>query len=244
MTFNIALCDDEEGILIGLDKKILEISQEENIQVEIKAYYDPTILINDVKQYTSYYDIFILDIEMPEMMGIELAESIKELNKDSIIIFITGHDKYAYDAYQVRAFHYLKKPVHKEKLRTSLKEVITYIRQKQLQESPGTFAIRCRDEYVNIPYNEIIYFEKNRNKVNVICEDKVYQFYNSIKKLNNELMDKENFVQSHQGYIINADKIISFKNRVVILEDGYEIPVSRSNEKIIKKLFIESIKKL
>lgn len=241
MVIKLSICDDQESILLLLQKFILEISNIEEIPMVLDSFQNPAILLERVKKNPQEYDLVFLDIDMPLVNGIELGESLKSINSDVIIIYITAHDKYAYSAYQIRAFHYLMKPINKDKLKETFLEAVKLINKTTIQKDQEEITILNRGHGSHVPYNEIIYFEKNRNKVRVICKEKQYEYYITFKQLIKEI-DKDQFVQCHQGYIINKEKISSYEKNTVILDQTIQIPVSKKNMNTIKKVFSKSLR--
>lgn len=240
MTFRIALCDDQDSILLLVHKYLVEISNDESIDIIIDCFQNPINLLDNVKE--ELYDLVFLDVDMPQMNGIELGERLKSKNKNIIIIYITAYHKYAYRAYQVRAFNYLMKPINKDKLRECFMETIEFMCQNNKQKNEESITIQYKGRYIHIPYYGIIFFEKNKNKVKVVCSEGEYQYYSTFKQLKKKLI-RECFIQCHQGYIINKDKILRYEKNKVILEYNYVIPVSKKNANTVRQVFAEKLRR-
>lgn len=110
----IIIVDDEELSLRYLQKKIKEVTSED----EIQGFCDSLEALNYVKSNDT--DIAFLDIEMHGLNGIELAKAIKEINHKTRIIFVTGFSKYAVEAFEIRASGYLLKPPTLESIKREL----------------------------------------------------------------------------------------------------------------------------
>ena len=99
----IAICDDEKIFRDQIKKYILEVSSDSSI--------DEYTCGDDLAGSESNYDIIFLDIEMPGISGIETAEKLRENGSDADIIFLTSHVEFVYEAFKVRAFRFLQKPI-------------------------------------------------------------------------------------------------------------------------------------
>jgi two-component SAPR family response regulator len=110
----LLLVDDEKLQLIRLENTIKKVLPNE----ELYCFTNPKEALNNVKDIN--IDIAFLDIEMPEMNGIQLAKKLKAINPTINIIFVTAYDNYALDAYKVHASGYLTKPVNENKIKEEL----------------------------------------------------------------------------------------------------------------------------
>ena len=242
MTYRLAICDDEEIIRTVLKKYIHEICQEEHIQVLIESYENPMELLNQIQKYPERYDLIFLDVDMPEINGIETGKRIKEVNEDVLIIFVTAHDKYALKAFEADAFQYMLKPARKDKLRVLLRKCHRIL-SKINREEQEFINIQEGERYTKVFYKDIIYFEKYKNKVRIICEEQEYAPYLTLRELK-EMLNEGPFVQCHQSIIIHKDKITEFKNnKIVILNDKYTLSVSRPYIKAIKNIFLDLLRR-
>ena len=96
----VAICDDEKEYIDKISKIVSDIED-----VKIYTYDSGYKILNILEEF----DIFILDIEMPGISGMNLAHIIREKRKEAIIIFLTNYDSYVFDGYEVGAFRYLSK---------------------------------------------------------------------------------------------------------------------------------------
>jgi DNA-binding LytR/AlgR family response regulator len=114
----IAICDD--------DKNILDITY--NILFEgfsdcvIKKYTDSKQLLDKVMKY-DFFDIYILDIEMPEVSGVEVIKAIRKYQHNAVVMFLTGYAEYAVEAYEFGLFRYILKKSINEKLVKNVREL-------------------------------------------------------------------------------------------------------------------------
>ncbi|MGV8145692.1 MAG: LytR/AlgR family response regulator transcription factor [Alkaliphilus sp.] len=238
MQIKIALCDDEP-IQVELIKSYVR-SMEVEFKVEYIEANSGEELLEKIKG--EKVDIFFLDIQMSGLNGVETAKEIRENDNEAIIVFMTGFKKYALEAFELNAFHYLIKPIMIDKFRNMMKKISKRLSEiKAHREKTKKFTIKKKDEIIRIEYDDIYYFEKNFRKIKVYTEKGNYDFYGSIKALLIEL-DEKTFIRCHQGFVINKNKIGSYKNgelllgmenRKVIVSRKYKTDVIRAIESIL-----------
>ena len=110
----ILLVDDENLQLIRLENAVKKVLPD----AELKCYTNPVLAL--LENIDNKIDIAFLDIEMPEINGLQLAKKLKMANPQINIIFVTAYDQYALNAYQIHASGYLTKPVNENDIKAEL----------------------------------------------------------------------------------------------------------------------------
>lgn len=240
MNYTIAVCDDDSAQLKIIEsylKKFMEECKKE-ISIITSSSGEETLK----KIVGKNIDIFLLDVEMKGMDGLELGKKLREINPKAIIIFITGFKDYALNAFSIRAFDYILKPISYDKFKPLLKECIQRLKEiHSISSTEKLFQLNTKDYTYNIKYSHICYFEKILRKVKVVCADNEYEFYGSFKNLMDNL-DMEYFTQCHQSFIVNNNHIASYKNQQIYVEDVDKyLPVSRNFIKNVKESLGKSL---
>jgi DNA-binding LytR/AlgR family response regulator len=132
------------------------------------------------------------------------------------------------EAFRVRAFHYLLKPLTAEKFAQVFQEAVALFKRNAM-ERPGkkSFTVHRKAEIISLDYDDIDYFEKMGHKIKVHTGEREIEFYGNFIKLLDEI-DLDFFAQCHQGYIVNIDKIQGYRDQTLSLKGNLWIPVSRS----------------
>lgn len=132
MNYKIAVCDDSEKDSDYVLSIVKDWAHKDNLNIQINTFSSAEAFLLHYEAENDY-DILILDIEMKEMNGVELAKRIHQGNKEIQIIFITGYTDYIADGYDVEALHYILKPIHADE-DVTLKTTLSAI-EKDLDES-------------------------------------------------------------------------------------------------------------
>ncbi len=204
---------------------------------EVTVFFDGEELLENIKKHS--YDIYFLDILMPGLNGVELGGLIREENKKAVIVYITVSREFSFEAFGVRAFQYLQKPVKKEKLFEVLNEIVSLLERK----ASSRVCIRTKEGLVNVKIEDVIYVEniarcavyrlKNGKQVVSVCNRGTFE--KSVSPLNENC----GFVQPHKSYFVNMHYIHTFANKCISLDDGTQIAVSRKRFAEAKRLYLE-----
>jgi len=201
-------------------------------------------LIYDLKP-----DVVFLDIQMPAVTGIEVAEILLNSPDTPYIIFITAYDSYAIKAFELHAVDYLLKPIEKQRLTASIKRVEELVDSRGtdektltgLKEMIGNFKRKsenryitvCRDErFYPIPFEQIKYAYSEGKKTVLVTTEGKFSYKNTLQSLEEAMT--EDFIRTHKSYIVNIryiEEIEPWFNgayQIKVREDDHEIPLSRS----------------
>lgn len=216
----IAVCDDEQRIREKLRSYIDKYAKNKFIKIHVDTYENGKAL---VLAFEKQYDIIFLDVEMPELNGLETAERIRKQDNLVSIFFLTCHEKYAYQSYSVEANGYQTKPVSYDNFKMLMDKSLIRIQEKQgkiLLEGKGTVRMVLKSSIVYISYF-------NHKLTYHLIDGETIDECGSIKKFLSN--DTENlFFQIHKSYIINMIWIEKCKNQEVYLKGMKEcLSVSR-----------------
>ena len=199
------LCDDNAYTLNITSNMLESIFMKYNFEATIiyKATSD-TELLTYIKSYP--VDVFILDINLrSKLTGIDIAKKIRENNKNSYIIFITGHGEYNELAFKCKTFDFLRKPITKSILEETILRLFDDITGITINKK----YIRVDNKHTLIDENEIRYIERDGMKVILHTNFENIEIYSSFKKLLEQLPN--NFVRCHKSYIVNINNITKIK---------------------------------
>lgn len=247
----LRLCD-EIKIVIVEDEKISNdelkyiVSKDKRVKVIGQAYdgISALELIQDEEP-----EIVFIDINIPGKSGVELAEKLKAMLPDTILIFITAYKNYAIKAFELKIYDYILKPYDDERIMESLNcalstvinrnenEIINII--DKLDNTRNLKRIPCENNgrIILIDVNKIFFCYSEGEKNYVKTNEEIYYTTKTLQ----ELSDKANFFRCHRSYIVNLEKVREvyswFNGTYKLIVDNKEcdeIPVSRSHVKEVK----------
>ncbi len=228
----IAICDDEPRQIEIIKEHLQRVMGERAFSV-VEANSGERLLEiveEDVPE------LVFLDIEMEKLNGIDTGKKLREMNADTIIVFITGFKDFALQAFGLRAFDYVIKPLTKNKFDMLFTDITRRIQEIKLRnEKNRRLLVKTRSGMVDLAYDEIVFFEKSGHQIviHTISHEEI-QYYGSFKGLKQEL-GESSFAQCHQGYIVNMDYVSSYRNKAITFKEDFEqLPVSKSYLRTIK----------
>lgn len=177
-------------------------------------------------QYSCQFDIIFLDIKMPYMDGVEVAEKIRERDADVTIIFLTSILERAIEGYRVKAANYLTMPVKKEKL---IYEIDNWIENSKMKRQE-CFLVDNKEGQFRIPIGSISYVETYGRNLLIHTEKQTIECYKKLKQIK-ERLESYGFVQSHKGILINMSYVNNIEGNEIILITEDKLQVSRSMKK-------------
>lgn len=231
--YNIVICEDNKEqikIILNYLRIIFEnIDDNYNINIFNSAEEMLEKNIDDV-------DIFLLDIKMKKMSGMEAAQIIRSRGINSEIIFLTGLIEYAKDGYKVRAYRYILKPIKFDELQESILNCIEEINKNKRKY----FLIDQNGKIEKIKIDLIKYIEINRKELIIHLVDKnIICFWKSIEEFD-EKLENYGFFRVHKSFLVNMMYIdLITKDTVFIGED--KVPVSKYRIKDLKQNFTRFI---
>ena len=197
---NFVLCDDNVKVLDKLSVMLENIFIKNDLDAKISF---KTTNEDDLLTFTmsNIIDVLILDIDLKSKNnGIELANTIREYNKDCYIIFITAHSEYVFLAYKCKTFDYICKPITKQRLQETILRLFN-----DLENKKQINYIKVSNKNILINSNEIDYIKRDGMKLVFYTKDKSYEMYSSFSKLQNKL--PTNFIRCHKSFIANVNNI-------------------------------------
>lgn len=230
----IVLCEDQIQHQKTIKKFLKEILEENNVDYDLKVYVSGEELLDNYPQDT---DIFILDIQMEKINGMDVARNIREIDQSKPeIIFTTSLIEYIQEGYEVRAYRYLLKPIQCEDLSKHILSCVSEVINKR----DKFIMIENKDETYKINIEDIMYIEIQRKDMSIHTENKNYETKMTMDKIEKELSN-HNFYRCHKSFLVNIDYVDNVKQYVAILENKEEVLVSRHRFKDFKSKFLNSL---
>lgn len=224
----IAVCEDDKRYREFL---LRELDAYGNGEFIVRTYSSGDHLWFDYEDNAQFFDLILLDIELPgELNGLAAARKIRETGDNVMIVIITAHDKYLLKGYDIEAFRYLIKPIERQQLFDVL-EVVK--KRVSFRRSSSLNVEKLKGGMIKVPYQSIIYMEGSGHSVIIHTTDGEIIINRRLYELS-ELCDRR-FVATHRSYVINADRVRRIENNkryaLAILDTGDEIPIAQTKKK-------------
>ena len=200
----IAVCDDDRATR----EHIVSLIKEQNANADITVFADGEEMLKS----DGDFDISFLDVEMREVSGVDVAKQIRKRQGEtgkskSIIIFVTGYEKYVYDAFDVSAFHYLIKPLNKEKFADVFGRAWKEASAMQEQGKQYLF-VKNAGVQKKVYLKDIFYIESANKKVIIHTKTGILETYGKMDEW--EQAAGGSFYRCHRCYLVNMEKIASY----------------------------------
>ncbi len=204
-------------------------------------------------------DILFLDIQMPEMSGIELAESIEKMGNRPYVIFTTAYDNFAVKAFEVGALDYLLKPYSRDRLSKSIErylestsgkddgiedrinELLSSYKSRESHSGHLRITVAKGENFHPLKPEEIVAVAASGKKTRIVTLDQEFEDHNTISHFE-EILPEEKFFRCHRSFLINLDYVkkigIWFNNTYQLTMENLDekIPVSRSKVQDFRRL--------
>ncbi|WOO38565.1 LytTR family DNA-binding domain-containing protein [Anaerocolumna sp. AGMB13020] len=228
----IAVVDDNEVYITEIKDIIVRYFNEKNKAIKLQCYDKSELLLFDLGEEIKY-DIYILDIEMPNYNGIQIAEKIRRGDTTSPIIFITSHLKYSLIGYEYNVFRYIPKSMISLKLVAALDDLVPTF--DTIDDK--FYLISNSSRYEKVSFKNIYYIYKDGKNSMLVCNDKTSRVRKSLKDVFLEL-DQERFLFIERGYIVNISHVIKLEANDIYMRDGEILHVGRVYAQDVKlKIF-------
>ena len=226
---NIAICDDNETDIKYIGKIIKKEFAAHNINCELSLHTDAKSLL-DVNQ-SQPFDVIFLDLDMPRLNGMDAASQLNKSNSAAEIIFVTNHDELVYKAYKFKALGFIRKKYLETEIEEILETLIETInsRQQYITFSDSGNEFKCL-------INDIMYMQSDDHYIDVITPKKKYTLRDSLNNIEN-LYAHLGFIRVHSRYLVNFRYIYSIEKNTIVLNNKYQLPISRSKIAAVKEAF-------
>ena len=231
----VGICDDKQEDIDEIKDLAVRFSAEHpETPVQIQVYDSPYDLLDDIEK-TGGFDLYLLDIIMPRMNGVDLARRIRERKERAEILFLTISREYAVDAFNVKASGYLLKPVQKPDFDEAVLDCI----RRLLPEERPALILKLKNGFQRVPIHELVSIESfNHNQVCTLSDGSMLETAVTLLELMEELKEYPVFVQPHRAYIVNMEFIRKLSSYELLMTNGKWIPVSRNRYGKLKNTYL------
>lgn len=228
----IAICDDDYQFGKKIEEYIDRIrDNNEDIDLKVKLFLSGNDFLKSIHN-NEKFDVIFMDIQIPDITGIELGKIIREMF-ETIIVYISVSDQYFVDIFNIKPFGFLRKP-----LKFSDFENIFFVIYRHIFDSNIFYEFKSKKSTLRIKFKDIIYFKSFRRKVIVCAIDGEHDFYGKLSDIY-KIAKNFDFMLIHKSYMINYNHISKISYDYVIMSDGQKLDISERKKKDIRKLYMQ-----
>lgn len=233
--YHVVLCDDEQTEVVKTREMLSSYKKlHPELDFEIRAFENAEQLLSKVQDNYAP-DLILMDIYMGDKTGIEAARELREMGRDSRVIFLTTSEEHALEAFRVEAAQYLVKPVSEEELFPLLDrqfEILSEKRQKYV-------ALEINNKTFRIMVYDIVYCESQGKRQYLHLTDGTQLCVRmSMTGLEELFLPYEEIVRIGKWYIINMDHVEGLDSRAVQMVNGLKLYLPRGAYQTLRKQYI------
>ncbi|OPA73269.1 hypothetical protein BVG16_29770 [Paenibacillus selenitireducens] len=234
---HIAICDDDMPTTENIESLIVNSSIHRTEKIDISIFYSGESFTKAI-QHDCPFDLIFMDIEMRETDGIKAGYALREdVHNDLVqLIYVSSHEEYHVQLFDVQPSGFIKKPIHGESFEQKLMSVIYKI--KRQQNKPKLLPVHQKGSKVLFPIRDIMYLASDRRKVILHTVEGHIEYYSTLSEEENKL-PAEHFVRIHQSYLVNFYYIKQIYSKKIILMNGEELPISEKQNAAVKKSYLK-----
>ncbi|MGL5347037.1 MAG: LytR/AlgR family response regulator transcription factor [Peptostreptococcaceae bacterium] len=224
----IAICEDCKIQRENFKEYLHKVIKYHNIEYQVVEFDSGEDLLSE---YPSNLDILLLDIQMGEMNGMDVARKLRAFDSKVEIIFTTATIDYIQEGYEVRAYRYLLKPIDYDTFKQQINSCLSDITNKK----DNYLVISQKNNINRIQISSILFIETKIGKRELIVytNDGIQYIKTTMTKIEKEL-EKHNFVRCHSGYMVNLFEIEALNQGIISIKN-HQIPVSKRKIKEVKE---------
>ena len=222
----IAICDDDKADRERIRGYVTEYLEVKNIQAEVKVFDHPDTLIRECESFRP--QVYLLDIVMPMVTGIQAARELRWNQPDAQIIFATSESSYALESFDVNHINYILKPVDKDKLFSTLNLALSHVQI----EDKKSITVKVKGGLCTLRLDEIMYIDYRNHVVTYHMSNGETYSTPTLRIGFSEYMDEnhsgQDFVRCHESISVNLEAVDKLTKTDITLRNNETVPVSKS----------------
>lgn len=235
---SIALCDDDADDLrtvAAIVRRYCNAHPEAALRFE--AFPSGSALLDAVRA-NGPFDLYLLDVVMQHMNGIELGIELRMRDREALIAFVSVSPEFAVDSYKVHAFRYLLKPMTDTGVVALLDEALARFREKDVR----ALCVKTKEGIQRVLMRDIASAELKHRQIryHLVDEDDVVSvtLRSSFSEAVAPLLDDDRFVMTSASFVVNVACVSAIRKSAVVLFDGESVPVSRTHRLSVKQAWM------
>ncbi|HHT67010.1 MAG TPA: response regulator transcription factor [Erysipelotrichaceae bacterium] len=230
--FKVAILDDDNTALMIFTSAVEVYLKEKNIEHQLFAFSNPFNFLASAKE--EWFQLVFLDVDMPEMNGLEVCRELSNINKNTQVIFLSQREDLIFECLALHPFGFIRK----SKLIDDFDSMMNQYYSTYLDGRYDTSTIEFVDKNKTMSFKirEIVYIKSDRNYQKIVLSDKSNHLVRIPLNVLEEKLKERGFIRIHKGYLLNYLYVRSISSEKVELTNGTSLPLSkRRKEDILKQ---------
>ena len=221
--YHIAIVEDELEFTQQLVGYLKQFEQENHVEFKVSVFRDGADILKDYKRE---YDAVFLDIEMPEVNGMDAAEQIRDMDEEVVLMFITNMAQYAIQGYSVGALDFVMKPITYYTFSLKLKRVLKRIVKKEKEQE--SIVLQLQDGMMKLDIRDIYYVEVQNRMLYYYTAKGTYSVKGTLQSVEKQL-ENYSFAKCNHWYLVNLKHVKEVRKNIAYV-GCYEVEISRRNK--------------
>ena len=235
----IAILDDDKTALMISTATVEAFLKEKNAEYKLFSFSNPLNFLASTKE--EKFDLSFLDIDMPEMNGLEVANQLSEIAKSGQIIFLSQREDLVFECLKFHPFGFIRKSKLIDDFSLMMTQYFQTINNAESDETKIDFIDKTKT--ISFKIKEIVYIEGDRNYQTIVLKDKTSQSIRVPLGSLEEKLSSHGFIRIHKGYLLNYLYIRSIEGEEVYLTTGVSLPMSKKRKDDIMKQYLAMSRK-
>ena len=235
----IAILDDDKTALMISTSAVEAFLKEKAVEYNVFPFSNPLNFLASAKE--EKFDLSFLDIDMPEMNGLEVANQLSEIAKNGQIIFLSQREDLVFECLKFHPFGFIRKSKLIDDFSLMMNQFYQTINNTESDETK--IDIIDKTKTVSFKIKEIVYIEGDRNYQKVVLKDKTSQNIRVAMGSLEEKLKEYGFIRIHKGYLLNYLYIRSIEGEEVYLTTGGSLPMAKKRKDEIMKQYLAMSRK-
>lgn len=234
----IAICDDVEKELKNISAALESYAKSHpDVHFDVDEYDRAVDILSAVEDGKSY-EIALLDICMPGILGTDIAKKMLSQSPHTCVIFVTTSNEYAVTAFALNAVHYLLKPFSQEQFETAIDRAIQKIGEQDF------CSFHCVDGIYRVRRGEIVFIESQGHYLSVcLTSGKSLRLRSTLSQIFAEMQEYPGFIRVGASYVANLDFVRKISAASMEMINGVRIPVPRRSAGAVRKSYMDFCRK-
>lgn len=224
---NLAIIDDNQEYIEIVKNKLLQLE----LTYDVITYTNSQEYKYDLIKKRTNFDIVIMDIEIDELTGIDLAIETNRILPYCQIIYLTSYIQYVSDVYETEHIYYINKKDFDKYFPLAINKAIILTNKRNAE----ILTVSWNKVHYEIKEDKIIYIERQKKVSFIYTKENCIKTSNPINKLLPLL--NQNFIRCHESYLVNMNYISTINKSNIILITNHTIPLSRKYVNDVKRLY-------